>query len=103
MSEDAITHTSPNTPSAGRALMLLALALGLIALPFLVQALGQPALVPLATRVLIYAIAAASLNLALGFGGMVSFGHAAFFGVGGYVVGILYRNYVDDKIGRAHV
>jgi branched-chain amino acid transport system permease protein len=98
MSEDAITHTGSPTPSASRALMLLALALCLVALPFLVQALGQPALVPLATRVLIYAIAAASLNLALGFGGMVSFGHAAFFGVGGYVVGILYRSYVDDSL-----
>jgi len=98
MSEDAITHNAPAAPSTGRALMLLALALCLVALPFLVQALGQPALVPLATRVLIYAIAAASLNLALGFGGMVSFGHAAFFGIGGYVVGILYRTYVDDSL-----
>jgi hypothetical protein len=44
----------------------------------------------LATRILIYAIAAASLNFMLGYGGMVSFGHAAFFGVGGYVVGILF-------------
>ena len=38
---------------------------------------------------LIYAIAATSLNLVLGYGGMVSFGHAAFFGAGAYVVGIL--------------
>ena len=67
MSEDAITHTGSNTPSTGRALMLLALALGLVALPFLVQALGQPALVPLATRVLIYAIAAASRSARTGF------------------------------------
>lgn len=95
---DAMSPGQATTPNTGRALMLLALALGLVALPFIVQALGQPALVPLATRVLIYAIAAASLNLALGFGGMVSFGHAAFFGVGGYVVGILYRHYVDDTL-----
>jgi branched-chain amino acid transport system permease protein len=39
--------------------------------------------------VLIYAMAAASLNLVLGYGGMVSFGHAAFFGAGAYVAGIL--------------
>ena len=38
---------------------------------------------------MIYAIAATSLNLVLGYGGMVSFGHAAFFGVGAYAVGIL--------------
>jgi branched-chain amino acid transport system permease protein len=45
--------------------------------------------VSLASRILIYAIAATGLNLALGYGGMVSFGHAAFFGAGAYVVGIL--------------
>jgi branched-chain amino acid transport system permease protein len=45
--------------------------------------------VSLASRMLIYAIAATSLNLALGYGGMVSFGHAAFFGAGAYTVGIL--------------
>ena len=98
MSDDAITRTHPAGPALGRMIALLTLAAALIALPFVVQALGQPALVPLATRVLIYAIAAASLNLALGFGGMVSFGHAAFFGIGGYVVGILYRTYVDDAL-----
>ncbi|MEA2985091.1 MAG: branched-chain amino acid transport system permease protein, partial [Alphaproteobacteria bacterium] len=41
------------------------------------------------TRILILALAATSLNLIMGFGGMVSFGHAAYLGVGGYVVGIL--------------
>jgi len=42
----------------------------------------------LATRLIILAIAAVSLNLILGFGGMVSFGHAAFLGIGAYAVGI---------------
>jgi branched-chain amino acid transport system permease protein len=41
------------------------------------------------TRVIILALAATSLNLILGYGGMVSFGHAAYVGVGAYVVGIL--------------
>ncbi len=41
------------------------------------------------TRVLILAIAACSLNLILGYGGMVSFGHAVYIGLGGYTVGIL--------------
>ena len=67
----------------------------LIALPFAAQAFGQPAMTSLATRIVILAIAAASLNLALGYGGLVSFGHAAWYGVGGYVVGILYRHYVS--------
>lgn len=100
MSDGTTTNATmtPAAPAYGRSLALLALAVALITLPFVVQALGQPALVPLATRVLIYAIAAASLNLALGFGGMVSFGHAAFFGIGGYVVGILYQTYTDDAL-----
>lgn len=41
-----------------------------------------------ATRIMIFAIAASSLNLILGYGGMISFGHAAFLGVGAYAVGI---------------
>ena len=41
----------------------------------------------LASRIVVYAIAATSLNLVLGYGGMVSFGHAAFFGLGAYVTG----------------
>ena len=42
-------------------------------------------------RILIMAIAALSLNLIMGFGGMVSFGHAAYLGIGGYAVGILAK------------
>ena len=53
------------------------------------QALDQHFYTSFATRILIYAMAAASLNLVLGYGGMVSFGHAAFFGAGAYIVGIL--------------
>jgi branched-chain amino acid transport system permease protein len=76
------------------AMFAAALAL-LIALPFLAKAFGSPASIGLATRILIYAIAAASLNLALGYGGMVSFGHAAFFGLGAYVTGILYHHFIS--------
>jgi branched-chain amino acid transport system permease protein len=70
----------------------------LVALPVLANAAGYPALTSLATRALIYGIAAASLNLVLGYGGMVSFGHAAFFGLGGYVVGILYQHYTQNDL-----
>jgi branched-chain amino acid transport system permease protein len=45
----------------------------------------------LCTRILILAMAAVSLNLIMGFGGMVSFGHAAYLGLGGYVMGILAK------------
>ena len=65
------------------------LALLLLALPFAANAAGEPFYVTLATRMAILALAAVGLNLALGFGGLVSFGHAAFFGIGGYAAGIL--------------
>jgi len=57
--------------------------------PLVMQAMDGLFYVSLASRILIYAIAATSLNLVLGYGGMVSFGHAAFFGAGAFVVGIL--------------
>jgi branched-chain amino acid transport system permease protein len=68
-----------------------ALVLGALAClyPLAMQAMDQQFYISFGARVLIYAMAAASLNLVLGYGGMVSFGHAAFFGAGGYVVGIL--------------
>lgn len=49
----------------------------------------EPFIITLATRAAILALAGVGLNLALGLGGMVSFGHAAFFGIGGYAMGIL--------------
>ena len=67
----------------------IALLVVALAFPPAMTALGQEFYIGFASRVLIYAIAAASLNLVLGYGGMVSFGHAAFFGAGAYVVGIL--------------
>lgn len=75
------------------AMLLSCVIIVLLALPMLAKAIGQPALIGLATRIMIYGIAAASLNLILGFGGMVSFGHAAFFGIGGYAVGILFQHF----------
>jgi branched-chain amino acid transport system permease protein len=61
----------------------------LLALPPLVLALGHPFYLDLARRIMILAIAAISLNLILGYGGLVSFGHAAYLGIGAYAVGIL--------------
>jgi branched-chain amino acid transport system permease protein len=60
-----------------------------LALPFVAEALDEGFYITVASRILIFALAAASLNLVLGFGGMVSFGHAAFMGIGAYAVGIL--------------
>ncbi len=62
---------------------------GLLAAPLIALAAGEIFFVTLATKVAILALAGVGLNLVLGYGGLVSFGHAAFFGIGGYAAGIL--------------
>jgi branched-chain amino acid transport system permease protein len=79
-------------------MLLLLIAL---ALPWVLDALGMGYYLSLASRVLVYAIAASSLNLVLGYGGMVSFGHAAFVGLGAYVTGIMISEGIAS--GGAHL
>ena len=77
----------------------LALGVGLVglaAVPLLAGALDAPFYLTLVGRIMIWAIAALSLNLILGYGGMVSFGHAAYLGVGVYTVGILSAHGILD-------
>jgi branched-chain amino acid transport system permease protein len=69
-----------------RTLFVLAV---LLAFPPAMQAIDHLFYVSFASRVMIYAIAATSLNLVLGYGGMLSFGHAAFVGAGAYMASIL--------------
>src|SRR6266849_986689 len=57
--------------------------------PLVAALANQPFYLDLVRRVMIFAIAALSLNLILGYGGMISFGHAAYLGVGAYAVGVL--------------
>ena len=64
------------------------LLIALFVLPVLAYVNGDIFWLDVATRLLILAIAAVSLNLVLGFGGLASFGHAAFLGIGAYAVGI---------------
>ncbi|MFN4004783.1 MAG: branched-chain amino acid ABC transporter permease [Hylemonella sp.] len=68
----------------------------LLALPLLTPWLGGDFYLGLAARILIFALAATSLNLILGFGGMVSFGHAAFVGVGAYTAAVLQLSGVSS-------
>ena len=70
-------------------LINLLLAGGLLAVPLWAWAADEPFIITLATRVAIFALAGVGLNLALGLGGLVSLGHAIFFGIGGYAMGIL--------------
>jgi branched-chain amino acid transport system permease protein len=69
---------------------------GLAILPLALAWIDQPYYIVLATRVLIFALIASSLNLLIGYGGMVSFGHAAFFGTGAYAVAALMRAGVES-------
>lgn len=66
----------------------LLLLLMLAALPGVAEWMDQGFFITLVARMLVYALAAMALNLALGYGGLVSFGHALFFGVGSYCVAI---------------
>jgi branched-chain amino acid transport system permease protein len=60
--------------------------------PLAANHFGQEFYVGMVSRLLIFALAATSLNLLLGFGGMVSMGHAAYLGAGAYTVGILMHH-----------
>ena len=79
-----------------RTAILVAGILFLAAVPPLVALLDQPFYIDLFRRVMIFAIAALSLNLILGYGGMMSFGHAAYLGVGAYAVGVLAHHGIDN-------
>jgi branched-chain amino acid transport system permease protein len=72
-----------------RNIVVTALLIFLALVPVYSTMTGNMFLMTLFTRIVILAIAAVSLNLIMGFGGMVSFGHAAYLGIGGYVFGIL--------------
>ncbi|MTI16163.1 branched-chain amino acid ABC transporter permease [Rhodobacteraceae bacterium RKSG542] len=65
------------------------IGLGLLLVPLWAYWADEPFIITLSTKVAILALAGVGLNIALGLGGLVSFGHAAFFGIGGYAMGIL--------------
>jgi branched-chain amino acid transport system permease protein len=70
--------------------------LALAVLPPVALALDQDFYIDMFTRIMIFAIAAVSLDLILGYGGLVSFGHAAYLGIGSYAVGILAYHGFDN-------
>jgi branched-chain amino acid transport system permease protein len=76
---------TPRSALTGGLLVILAL------IPLYAALTGNTFVMTLFTRILILALAAVSLNLIMGYGGMVSFGHAAYLGLGGYAVGILAK------------
>src|SRR5688572_6047065 len=95
--------TSPGTPKAPPALRrgpwiaIAVIAIVLALMPALAQALDQPFLVRVFSRICVFAVAAVSLNILLGHAGLISVMHAALLGLGGYTVAIL-ANHVDEPL-----
>jgi branched-chain amino acid transport system permease protein len=67
-------------------------------LPIVALLTGGSYLVSLGSRVMIFAIAAVALDLLVGYGALISFGHAAFVGLGAYAVGILSTYGITDAL-----
>jgi len=91
---------------SARTLAVIVLLAALVLLPVYVEFTGNRFLLTLFTRIIILALAAVSLNLILGFGGMMSFGHAVYLGIGGYSVGMLahegiYSGFVQWPVALA--
>lgn len=86
------------TPQLRRLAPILVLVGLLATVPVLAQGLDQPFLIRVFTRVVVFAIAAVSLNIVLGVAGLVSLMHAALFGFGGYIVAILAEHGTADLL-----
>ena len=92
----------PPRKSAWSAHWILLVLLAILAVfPYIALQTGNGFYLDIATRLVILAIAAVSLNLILGFGGLISFGHAAYLGIGAYAVGIPV--YYEAYNGLAHI
>jgi len=76
----------PIKPAGRTVRLIVAALLGLLAL---MPLFGSNFMMVLTTDIIIFALFAASLHFLLGLGGMVSFGHAAYFGAGAYAAALL--------------
>src|ERR1700730_10806542 len=96
------TATLARVEKSGRPLARKPVALGLFLifalLPLFAAISGKGYLLSLFARVMIFSIAALSLDLLAGYGGLISFGHAAFMGLGAYAVGILSAHGVQETL-----
>jgi branched-chain amino acid transport system permease protein len=98
MSNVAVQPISPARPAPahwhalGPVLLFAALAL----VPTAASFGAESYILSLMTRVVVLGLAAMSLDLLVGYAGLVSFGHAAFLGIGAYAVGILSAEGIDD-------
>ena len=76
----------------------MALLVAFAGAPLLGLAMNETYLLAMVTRVMIFSIAALALDLLVGYGALVSFGHAAFIGIGAYAVGILAAHGISDSL-----
>ncbi len=97
---DPPLERAPVSRLDGRTAFIVVMLAILALLPVYTTLTGDTFLMTLFTRVLILAIGAVSLNLIMGYGGMVSFGHAAYLGIGGYAVGILAKEGVGSGFAQ---
>ncbi|SUZ57503.1 uncharacterized protein METZ01_LOCUS10357 [marine metagenome] len=81
-----------------RTAFITLLMIGLGAVPLIADGIDEPFYTVMFSRMLILSIGAVSLNLILGYGGMVSFGHAVYLGIGSYMVGIGTIHAIEDGI-----
>src|SRR5436190_20418477 len=89
--------TTRRSPLAGNALPI-AMFLVFAVVPLFASLRAEAYVLSLVTRVMIFAIAALALDLLIGYGALVSFGHAAFVGLGAYAVGILASHGINDAL-----
>jgi branched-chain amino acid transport system permease protein len=99
----ALPASSGVRPSRRVTLLPLLILAALAVAPLAASFGAQGYILSLLTRVMIFALAAMSLDLILGYGAMVSFGHAAFLGIGAYAVGILSSHGFDDAFVQVPV
>jgi branched-chain amino acid transport system permease protein len=100
MAEAALSGTAARVRRsllAGNALPI-AIFLLFAAVPLFATFRAEAYVLSLVTRVMIFAIAALALDLLIGYGALVSFGHAAFIGLGAYAVGILASHGINDAL-----
>ena len=76
--------------------LFIAAASVLLLMPYIANVFDEPFWLDLMIRFMVFGIAAVSLDLILGYAGMISFGHALYLGLGAYVVGILSHHGIDS-------
>jgi branched-chain amino acid transport system permease protein len=105
MADSIFSMTNGGSPNlrgwlSPRTVFMVVLLAALASVPMLSRVLDEPTWLTLFTRVAIYGLAAVALDLVLGYGAMVSFGHAMYLGVGAYAVGILDANGIDSGVAQ---